>query len=244
MEGQILGRVHSVETFGAVDGPGVRYVVFFQGCPLRCLYCHNPDTWNRQAGREVSARSLLADIRDYQNYIRNGGVTLTGGEPLMQPEFACAILDGCRAMGVHTALDTSGAVALERAKPVIDRADLLLLDIKGHNAAISAEITGNAAAFDHAWAVLEYCESVDKPVWIRHVLLPGYTMSQSGLERLADALKPYRCIEKVELLPFHKMGEYKWKALGVRYRLEDIPAPDKAKVARAREIFESRGFPV
>ena len=209
------GKIHSIETFGAVDGPGIRYVIFVQGCPLRCLFCHNPDSWNLKDGKTVCSEDLVKNILEYRNFIEKGGVTISGGEPLFQPEFVSDILDLCRKNNLHTALDTAGSVPIEISKPVIDKADMLLLDIKALGNEMCRTITGlsNKNTLD----TLNYTREVNKPIWIRHVLLPGYSFTADQLEELAEFLTAYPNIEKVELLPFHKMGEYKWEELGLPY---------------------------
>ena len=236
----VTGRIHSIESFGTLDGPGIRYVLFLQGCPLRCLYCHNPDTLDPAGGKTMTTGDVLADILTYRPFIARGGVTLSGGEPLLQPAFACELLDGCREQRLHTALDTSGAVPLTRSAPALDRADLILLDIKALDADLCATLTG--ASPDNTLATLDYCESTGKAVWIRHVLVSGHTLDAARLERLADHLLRYACIRKIELLPFHKMGEYKWESLGYAYRLKDTPPPTDAQLQMAREIFSRRGL--
>ncbi len=240
MNPSVTGRIHSIESFGTLDGPGIRYVLFMQGCPLRCLYCHNPDARTPDAGRTITAGEVLADILTYRLFIRRGGVTLSGGEPLLQPAFACELLDGCRERNLHSAVDTSGALPLEVSRPVLDRADLILLDVKAIDEALCIALTGSSNR--HTLATLEYCETVQKPVWIRHVLVPGYTLEIPPLERLADYLLRYTCIRKIELLPFHKMGEYKWEALKCPYLLKDTQPPTEAEVQKARAVFQSRGL--
>jgi len=234
-----VGRIHSIESFGTLDGPGVRFVIFLQGCPLRCLYCHNPDTWDVRGGREATVSELMKEIESCRNFIRSGGVTLSGGEPLMQPEFSRALLDRCREAGVHTALDTAGSLPLERSRPVIDAADLLLLDIKALDPALSRELTGADNA--NTLATLDYCEAAGKPVWIRHVLVPGWTLDRAKLEALAAFLEPYRCIEKVDLLAFHKMGCFKWRALGLPNRLRETPETTEAELRAAEALFSRVG---
>lgn len=236
------GRIHSVESFGAVDGPGVRFVVFMQGCPLRCRYCHNPDTWKPSDGKLVSAADLVREIEQYRNFIRSGGVTLSGGEPLMQPEFATELLKLCKASGFHTAIDTSGAIPLHHCKEAVDTADLILLDIKDIDAEDCRSLTGQDNA--NALALLDYCEETHKPVWIRHVLVPGLTLSDEKLHRLAQKLQSYTCIEKVELNPFHKMGEFKWEQLALPYTLTDTPAPSPDETNHAKEVFRSYELPL
>ncbi|MDR2849628.1 MAG: pyruvate formate lyase-activating protein [Verrucomicrobiota bacterium] len=240
MDAPVTGRVHSVESFGTLDGPGIRYVLFLQGCPLRCLYCHNPDTREAAGGKTMTAGEVMADILTYRPFIARGGVTLSGGEPLLQPAFVCELLDACRKHHLHSALDTSGAVPLARSAPALDRADLILLDIKALDDDLCVPLTGAGTA--DTLATLDYCESTGKPVWIRHVLVPGYTLDGARLERLADTLLRYASIRKIELLPFHKMGEYKWDALGSPYRLTDTPPPTAEQLLAAHAIFRSRGL--
>lgn len=235
MDSKIKGRIHSIETFGAVDGPGIRFIVFFQGCPLRCLYCHNPDSWKFSDGKETTSDELINQIKDYKNFIKSGGVTLSGGEPLMQPEFAKSIILKCRENGIHTAIDTSGAVELKSCIPVIDVVDLVLLDIKDIDDKDCIELTGksNNGMID----LLNYCDSINKGVWIRHVIVPGYTLNYEKLNKINNFIKPYKCIEKVELLPFHKIGEYKWEQLNYKYKLEETRTPTEEEMNRARSIF-------
>ena len=229
------GRIHSRESFGTLDGPGVRYLVFFQGCRLRCRYCHNPDSWDENGGTLTSVSELMSEIVSCRNFLRSGGVTLTGGEPLLQPEFAAGLLRACRRENLHTAIDTSGAVPLETSGPVIDLADMLLLDIKSLDDDLCRKLTGcgNSATL----ATLDYCEKSGKPVWIRHVLVPGWTLDMESLKQLAEKLKNYRCVKRVELLPYHKLGEYKWEYLGIKNTLLDTPVPGKEETAEAEKLF-------
>ena len=230
------GYIHSVETFGAVDGPGLRYVVFFQGCPLKCLFCHNPDSWKLEEGKKKSDTEVLADILEYKNFIKRGGVTFSGGEPLMQPAFLLSLIRKCKKQGLHTAIDTAGSIPLEISRAIIAEADMLLLDIKTLDEALYPELTGHS--IHNNLATLDSCEEIGKPVWIRHVLVPGYTLVQERMEKLAAYLKPYSCIEKIELLPFHKLGEYKWEQLGYTYKLYDVPVPTEEEMALAKKIFQ------
>lgn len=238
----IRGRIHSFETLGAVDGPGIRVVVFVQGCALRCLYCHNPDSWKIGGGTEVSALDVAKKIKDYGPFIQNGGVTISGGEPLLQPEFCAEILRLCKNYGFHTAVDTAGSVDLNLAMPVLNYSDMLLLDIKDLNEDDSIELCGISPK--RTIAVLNYCESVNKRVWIRHVLVPGYTLKTDKLNALAAFLENYSCVEKVELLPFHKMGEYKWQDLNYFYKLKNVPEPTEAEVKKSIKIFQLHGIQV
>lgn len=238
----VAGRIHSVETFGALDGPGIRYVIFLQGCPLRCLYCHNPDALCPTDGTVKTAEEVVREIRRYTSFIRSGGVTLSGGEPLAQPAFSLEILRRCQAEGLHVAVDTSGGVGLELCRPVAEEADLLLLDIKALDDGLCRKLTGRSN--ENALRILDLREQLGRPVWIRHVLVPGYTLDPKHLTELADFLTDYTCVERVELLPFHKMGEYKWEALGREYLLSDTPEPTAEETAAAKKLFRDRGLPV
>lgn len=234
----VKGWVHSVESFGTLDGPGIRYILFLQGCLLNCLYCHNPDSRVACRGKETTVAAVIADIRTYLSFIKKGGVTLSGGEPLFQPEFSRAVIQACKAIGLHTAIDTSGAVPLEKSRAAINAADLILLDIKSIDPGVCLELTGKDNR--NALATLEYCEAHHKPVWIRHVLVPGYTLNDHQLNKLADHILRFACVKKVELLPYHKMGEYKWDALGLAYPLAGVEPPTEEQVNQAKQIFRRR----
>lgn len=236
----VSGRIHSVETLGTLDGPGLRYVLFFQGCPLRCLYCHNPDALSFGGGTLTTAGEVVDEIVRYRSFIRSGGVTLTGGEPLAQPEFAAAVLRLCREEGLHTVVDTSGCVNLPVCREAVDAADLLLLDIKGWDADTSFRISGKENT--GSLALLDYREQAGKPVWIRHVIVPGYTLAYGQLAEMADYLRRFTCVERVELLPFHKMGEFKWTGLAYPYLLGDTPEPTREEMEKARAVFTQRGL--
>ncbi len=238
----MFGYIHSIETCGTVDGPGLRYVIFFQGCPLRCKYCHNPDTWKANAGCRYTADKLIRDIIKYKNFIRSGGVTLSGGEPLLQAEFAAQIFKGCRDNGIHTAIDTSGAVPLENCRIAVDLADLILLDIKSIDSVKCKELTGMGN--ENAFNMLDYLEKAKKEVWIRHVIIPGTTDNYDDIEKMAKRLSNYTVISRVEVLPFHKMGEFKWKNLGLEYELEDTPEPAKESIEKIKNIFRDYGLRV
>ncbi|MDK2802046.1 MAG: pyruvate formate lyase-activating protein [Oscillospiraceae bacterium] len=232
----VIGRIHSIETFGAVDGPGIRFIIFFQGCPLRCLYCHNPDSWSFSQGKETTPSKMIAEILKYKSYIKTGGVTLSGGEPLMQPEFALEIIKECKKNGIHTAIDTSGFINLDNCKKVIDQVELILLDIKDIDDEDCMILTGKGN--ENMKTLLSYCESIKKPVWIRHVVVPEYTMKKDKLEKLYNFIKQYKCIEKVEPLDFHKIGEYKWKEIGFDYRLSEIREPTKEDMEEVYKILK------
>jgi len=230
-----IGRVHSLESFGAVDGPGIRFVVFMQGCNLRCLYCHNPDTWKISDGTEYTAKQLADVILQYKSYIKNGGVTFSGGEPLLQSQFICEVSEILKSDGLHIAVDTSGAVDLQYSKQALKKADLVLLDIKDIDDDDCIKLTGQSNK--NAINTLEFLECENKEVWIRHVILPQYTFNIKKLEKLAVFLKDFKCLKKVELLPFHKIGEYKWDKLGYEYKLKNINAADNFELEQAAEVL-------
>ncbi|HLO47030.1 MAG TPA: pyruvate formate-lyase-activating protein [Kamptonema sp.] len=233
-----IGRIHSVETFGTVDGPGIRFIIFTQGCPLRCLYCHNPDCRNTHDGKEVTVDYLIDEIKKCKSYIRKGGVTVSGGEPLMQPEFTREIFTRCHQLGLHTALDTSGYCALEVAKPVLEMTDLVLLDIKSYIPELYYKVT--SVSIEPTLAMATYLSEIGKPTWIRFVLVPNLTDNIANINQLADFIATLKNVERVEILPFHKMGEYKWEQLGLAYELKDTPAAPSELVQKTIDIFRDR----
>ncbi len=238
----VSGYIHSLESFGAVDGPGIRYVIFFQGCPLRCIFCHNPDSWAFGQGMRMEVEELVSRITALRPFYQKGGVTLSGGEPLAQPEFAKALLRRLKDEGFHTAVDTAGSIPLERCREAVDLADLLLLDIKALDPVLCRQMTGADGA--GAKALLDHRQAQGRPVWLRHVLVPGRTLEQSRLQALADYLTAYACIQRVELLPFHQLGKHKWERLDISYPLAGVQPPSEDQINCAREIFRVRGFSV
>lgn len=238
----VHGFIHSIETYGALDGPGIRYVAFLQGCPLRCKYCHNPDTWKLYGGKEYTVDELMTDIMKYKNYIKKGGVTLTGGEPLLQAEFVAEVFRQCKKRGIHTAIDTSGAIPLGRCKEAIDLVDLVLLDIKSINDEKCKSLTGKGN--NTAKALLEYLQSIGTDVWIRHVVVPGITEDYDEIDEMGRYLAQFDVIKKVEILPFHKMGEFKWEELGIKYELNDTMEPSKESITKIKEILKGHGLNV
>jgi len=238
----VKGRIHSIESFGAVDGPGIRFVAFMQGCPMRCEFCHNPDTWDPAAPvqYEMSPEELLERVKRYRSYIKRGGVTLSGGEPLMQAGFVTEFFSLCREEGFHTALDTSGAIFTAASRKALDAADLVLLDVKTADDALHKSYTGHTRANNRA--TLDYLQSVGKPVWIRHVVVPGRTDSDASLTQLREYLEPYTVIEKIELLPYHTMGSYKYTEMGLKYPLEGVPALSHQRLKEAEMIVLGRSL--
>ena len=238
------GRIHSVETSSAVDGPGIRYVIFTQGCLLRCQYCHNPDTRDPLGGKKITVDELIEDIQHYRSYLTysGGGVTITGGEPLLQPEFVREIFRRCHELGIHTALDTSGFPDFEKSRPVLDYVDLVLLDIKSFDPEIYHRTT--SVAIEPTLHFARHLSAIQKPTWIRFVLVPGLTDDPDNIEGLAQFVASLNAVEKVEILPFHKMGEYKWKELGLLYLLGDTAPPTTKQIESVKAIFRRHGLTV
>lgn len=241
--GSLTGYVHSYETGGAVDGPGVRFVLFMNGCQMRCHYCHNPDTWKRNAGRLQTVDQTAADIGRYAPFLQKaGGLTLSGGEPLMQAGFVGALAHRVKSEhGLHVALDTNGALAGRLPDRWFEPIDLVLLDLKhgdpGRHQALTA--TPLAPVLDTARRLC----GLGMPLWIRYVLVPGWTDGDDDVQRLADFVAGLSTVARVEVLPFHNMAAHKWEALaGHRYPLADTPAPSLEVEARVRARFAARGL--
>lgn len=234
------GRIHSTETFGTVDGPGIRFVVFVQGCPLRCIYCHNPDTRDGCGGREVMVEDLIKTIKKYKPYLRKGGITLSGGEPLAQPNFSREFLRRAQEEGFHTALDTSGLCPIRVASGVIEFANMVLLDIKSFDPEIYKQITNQPLR--PTLEMAEYLSSISKPVWIRYVLVPGINDQDEHILALGKYLVNLGNVERLEILPFHKMGESKWERLGLEYSLSETQPPSLDQIQHVFDLFASTGI--
>ena len=235
----IKGKIHSLESFGTVDGPGIRFVTFLQGCPLRCAYCHNPDTWdlNAKTKYEYTPEELFDEAIKYKNFIKSGGVTLTGGEPLMQPDFVREYFRLCQQAGIHTTLDTAGSIITEKTLSVLDYANLVLLDIKALDAELSKQVCGNDGR-----ATLRFLDELQRrniPTWIRHVVVPTLTDDDEKIKSLIEFLKPYSVVEKIEWLPYHTLGVFKYKELGIPYPLEGVEAVKKSRIQEIK-TFENR----
>lgn len=237
----IKGRIHSTESFGTVDGPGVRFVVFFQGCPLRCKYCHNPDTWDFSGGREVTADELMKEYDSYKEFLRSGGITATGGEPLAQPEFLTELFRLAKSKGVHTCLDTSAGCYDPKSHSKIDEAlkytDLVMLDIKHIDDAAHKQLTGHTNRNILAFA--EHIRELGIPVWIRHVVVPGITDDRDELFRLGEYIATLKNIKALDVLPYHDMAKSKYEQLGIPYPLPETPPLTKEQAIAAREIILS-----
>lgn len=238
------GRIHSIETFGTVDGPGIRCIFFFQGCPLRCKYCHNRDTWDAKCGTEYTADELIEKAVKYKSYMNSsgGGITASGGEATLQPEFLAELFAKAKEQGIHTCLDTSGFVDIEKIEKVLDNTDLVLLDLKHMDDEKSKELTG--VSIQKALKLAKHLESRNIPVWLRHVLVPGITDSEDNLAKIGEFAASLNNVQRLELLPYHSIGVHKWESMGVDYELKDVRDADQDDVKRASEIIERYGVKV
>lgn len=234
-----VGRIHSKESFGTVDGPGIRYVLFMQGCPMRCLYCHNPDTWDMSAGTEITVAEVLAEYKHNKSFYKNGGITVTGGEPLLQIDFITELFSAARKLGIHTCIDTSGITYNGKGTEYEKKLDelmkytnLVMLDIKHIDDEPHKKLTGysNERILDFA----RYLEERNVPLWVRHVVVKGYTDSPEEHERLGSFLATLKNLKALDVLPYHTMGVSKYKELGLDYPLADLPSTSLADAAKAK----------
>jgi len=238
------GRVHSWDVSTGVDGPGTRLVVFLAGCPLRCLYCQNPDTWHMRDGRHRTVADIERRMRRYARFVTTagGGVTVSGGEPLLQPAFTRDVFEAARRLGLHTALDTSGFLGARADDRLLAATDLALLDIKAGSEDTCLRLTGGALA--PALAFADRLAQQRTPVWVRYVLVPGWTDAPDEVEAVADRCAALANVERVDVLPFHQLGRSKYERLGLPFALADTPAPTRDQVAAARAVFAARGLVV
>lgn len=234
----VTGRIHSFESLGAVDGPGIRFVVFMQGCHLKCKYCQNRDTWDINSGEQYTVKQVVEKIMRYKNYIvaSNGGVTLSGGEPLLQQDFVISLFQELKKQNISTCLDTSGMFTItDKIKQIVDLTDIFLLDIKSINDETCKWLTGSSNKLELEFA--KYINEKNKRIWIRQVLVPGITDKKEDLLKLKEFLKTIN-VEKFEFLPYHDLGKYKWEKLGLPYELEDVRLASNKDVERAKKIME------
>ncbi|MBY2475595.1 pyruvate formate lyase-activating protein [Clostridioides difficile] len=240
----IKGKIHSIETFGTVDGPGIRYILFFQGCPLRCKYCHNRDTWDTKSGKEYTVDEIITDALKYTSFMKfsGGGITASGGESTLQPEFLSELFKKAKENDIHTCLDTSGFVDIKTIDPILDNTDLVLLDLKHMVEEKSIDLTG--VGMDKALKLARHLDSRNIPVWIRHVLVPGITDDTDNLEKLGQFVSTLKNVERFELLPYHSMGIHKWENLGIDYELKDVPDATKEDIKKASETISKFGVKV
>lgn len=239
---EIKGRIHSVESFGSADGPGVRYIVFLKGCNMRCQYCHNPDTWAKDGGELMTPEEVLKKALRYKTYWKEkGGITISGGEALLQIDFVTELFRLAKEKGVNTCLDTSGnPFSLEepfksKFDELMKYTDLFMLDIKHMDDAAHRKLTGQTN--QNILEMAAYLSDHGKAMWIRHVLVPGITTEEDELYRLRSFLDTLKTVERVEVLPYHTLGVFKWKELGIPYQLEGVDPPTKEQIDRAKEIL-------
>ena len=238
---EITGNVHKLETFGLVDGPGVRFVVFLKGCAMRCSFCHNPDTWSGR-GEEWTAQKLFERARRYKSYWKdNGGITVSGGEPLLQMDFITALFSLAKKENISTAIDTAGQPFtkepgwLERFERLCELTDLFILDLKQMDPAGHKKLTGvnNSNILEMA----QWLSDMGKKMWIRHVLVPGVTDGEEDLKKMHEFISSLKTVEKTEILPYHTLGTFKWKELGMEYPLDGIQVPTEANIKKAEELL-------
>ncbi len=239
---EIKGHIHSVESFGSADGPGVRYIVFLKGCNMRCQYCHNPDTWAKDGGELMTPEEVLKKALRYKTYWKEkGGITVSGGEALLQIDFVTELFRLAKEKGVNTCLDTSGnPFSLEepfksKFDELMKYTDLFMLDIKHMDDAAHRKLTGQTN--QNILEMAAYLSDHGKAMWIRHVLVPGITTDEDELYRLRSFLDTLKTVERVEVLPYHTLGVFKWKELGIPYQLEGVDPPTKEQIDRAKEIL-------
>ncbi len=244
-----MGYIHSIQTFGTVDGPGVRFVVFFQGCPMRCQYCHNPDTWDMADGKEKSVDEILAMFERNRAFYKTGGITATGGEPMMQMDFLLELFSKAREKEIHTCLDTSGiffqeawiepenrvGAVYEKMEKLMGVTDLVMLDIKHIQSQEHEKLTGHGN--EKILAFARYLDEIGKTVWIRHVVVPGITHNEEELSQFGEFLKTLSNVEKLEVLPYHTLGENKYEKMEIDYPLKGVPQLSKEEAAKAEEMI-------
>ena len=241
---EMMGRIHSVESFGTVDGPGIRYVVFMQGCPMRCLYCHNPDTWDISGGKEISSDELLYDFEKNRSFYQKGGITVTGGEPLLQVDFLIELFKKAKGKEIHTCIDTSGITYnkdnpeyIKKLDELMEFTDLVMLDIKQINPNKHKSLTGmdNKAILDFS----KYLEKKNIPLWVRCVIVKGITDDAKDLSELGKFIGSLKNLKALDVLPYHTMGVQKYKELGIDYPLDGIEASSQLDAKKAKEIILS-----
>ena len=238
-----IGRVHSTDSFGTVDGPGIRFVVFMQGCQMRCRYCHNRDTWDlREGGELLSHEEVLKKIVSVKSFL-SGGVTVTGGEPLLQAEFVADLFEALQKEGIHTCLDTNGFIKsiTPEVKRLLAATDLVLLDIKHTDEEMHQKLTYVTGKHTRNFAM--YLHEIQKPTWLRYVVVDGYTVDPVYAEQLAELAHNMQCVEKVEILPYHSLGVHKWDVLNDTYELESVTPPSTEQLDAIKNKFDALGVP-
>ena len=235
------GRIHSLESMGTVDGPGLRFVVFLQGCPMRCAYCHNPDTWSLTAGTLMDPEDIIKQVEQNHGFYQNGGITVTGGEPLLQVDFLIDLFTLAKEHEIHTCIDTSGityrpgnTAYIEKLDKLMTLTDLVMLDIKHIDPKKHKELTGQPN--DGILAFVQYLSDKEIPMWIRHVVVPGITDDPKYLYQLGQFIAPFQNLKVLDILPYHTMGTVKYEKLEIEYKLKDVPAMDKTKAIELKKF--------
>lgn len=237
----MTGFIHSKETFGTVDGPGIRYVLFMQGCPMRCLYCHNPDTWKTGEGTEITAEEVIEEMKSNKAFYARGGITVSGGEPLLQISFITELFRKCKEENIHTCIDTSGITYkeekeyIEKLDILLNYTDLVMLDIKHIEGESHRALTGNGN--ENILAFAKHLEERNIPLWVRHVVVQGYTDKKEDLIKLGQFIGKLKNLKGLDVLPYHTMGVNKYKELGIPYKLEGVPALSKEDAQKAKEYI-------
>lgn len=237
----VKGRVHSIETFVTVDGPGIRFILFMQVCPLRCKYCHNRDTWDVKGGTEYTTDEIIEQVKKYSSYMKfsGGGLTVSGGEATLQPEFLKDLFKKAQENEIHTCLDTSGFVNIDVIDPVLDYTNLVLLDLKHMVPEKCKDLVG--VSIDKTLEFAKHLSDRNIPVWIRHVLVPGITDDRENLELMGKFISTLKNVDRVELLPYHTLGVHKWENMGFKYELKDVPDATSEDIEKASKILAEFG---
>lgn len=232
----LVGRINSIQSLGTLDGPGIRFVVFAQGCNLRCGCCHNPDTWDVNKGEEISSDALVDKALRFKSYFgSDGGITISGGEPLLQPEFVSDVFELCHKNGINTCLDTSGGILNDRIQDMLKHTDRVLLDIKYTNDEDYRKYVG--CSIDAPLKFLSYLESASIPITIRQVIIPTLNDTEENILKLRELVSPFKCVEKIELLPFKKICKVKYDNLGIEFPFEKYPTPDKSTIDKLNSLL-------
>lgn len=237
----MTGFIHSKESFGTVDGPGIRYVLFMQGCPMRCLYCHNPDTWKTGEGTEITSDEVIEEFNKNRAFYEKGGITVSGGEPLLQIDFLTELFKKCKEENIHTCIDTSGITYkeekeyIEKLDVLLNYTDLVMLDIKHIEGESHKTLTVHKN--ENILAFAKHLEEKNIPLWVRHVVVEGYTDKKEDLIKLGEFIGKLKNLQGLDVLPYHTMGVNKYKELGIPYRLEGVPALSKEKAQKAKEYI-------
>jgi len=235
-------NIHSIETFGTQEGPGIRYVLFVQGCNYKCLYCHNPDTQCLDKNIEMSTDEIVIQVmKNVPFFGVKGGITVSGGEPLLQAKELTELFKKLQKLGVNTCLDTNGSILTEQAKVLLSHTDMVLLDIKEADPKLHSTITGVTSDLIASIEFAKYLDTIHKPFWVRYVLVPGYTDDAESLEKLASVLKDLKSLERIEILPYHTLGIHKYKELNLNYKLTDIETPTLEQIESAKNILAKSG---